>query len=139
MDFKVYDYLPESAKFVRQTVFVEEQGFVNELDETDNIATHIVLYDEKTPAATCRIFQGEKSGEYILGRLAVMKDYRGKNIGSMMLAEAEKCASDKGGNILMLHSQCRAKDFYAKSGYTEFGEIGYDEGCPHIWMKKQLG
>ncbi len=47
MDFKVYDYLPESAKFVRQTVFVEEQGFVNELDETDNIAMHIVLYDEK--------------------------------------------------------------------------------------------
>ena len=40
MDFKVYDYLPESAKFVRQTVFVDEQGFVNELDETDNIATH---------------------------------------------------------------------------------------------------
>lgn len=32
MDFKVYDYLSESAKFVRQTVFVEEQGFVNELD-----------------------------------------------------------------------------------------------------------
>lgn len=56
MDFKVYDYLPESAKFVRQTVFVEEQGFVNELDETDNIAMHIVLYDEKKPAATCRIF-----------------------------------------------------------------------------------
>ena len=47
MDFKVYDYLSESAKFVRQTVFVEEQGFVNELDETDNIAMHIVLYDEK--------------------------------------------------------------------------------------------
>lgn len=58
MDFKVYDYLSESAKFVRQTVFVEEQGFVNELDETDNIATHIVLYDEKKPAAACRIFAG---------------------------------------------------------------------------------
>ena len=56
-----------------------------------------------------------------------------------MLAEAEKCVLAKGGKILMLHSQCRAKDFYAKSGYTEFGEIGYDEGCPHIWMKKQLG
>ena len=112
---------------------------MNELDETDNIATHIVLYDEKKPAAACRIFAGEKSGEFILGRLAVMTDYRGKNVGSMVLAEAEKCVLAKGGKILMLHSQCRAKDFYAKSGYTEFGEIGYDEGCPHIWMKKQLG
>lgn len=43
MDFKVYDYLPESAKFVRQTVFVDEQGFVNELDETDNIATYCFI------------------------------------------------------------------------------------------------
>lgn len=48
MDFKVYDYLPESAKFVRQTVFVEEQGFVNELDETDNIAMHIVYMMKKS-------------------------------------------------------------------------------------------
>ena len=139
MKFEIYDYLPDAAKLVRQTVFVEEQGFVNELDDTDDIATHIVLYDEKKPAATCRIFQGEKSGEYILGRLAVMKDYRGKNIGSRIISEAEKCVLAKGGKILMLHSQCRAKDFYAKSGYTEFGEIGYDEGCPHIWMKKELG
>lgn len=138
MKFEIYDYLPDAAKLVRQTVFVEEQGFVNELDDTDDIATHIVLYDEEKPAATCRIFQGEKSGEYILGRLAVMKDYRGKNIGSRMISEAEKCVLAKGGKILMLHSQCRAKDFYAKSGYIEFGEIGYDEGCPHIWMKKQL-
>ena len=49
MDFKVYDYLPESAKFVRQTVFVEEQGFVNELDETDNIAMHIVKKSLRQP------------------------------------------------------------------------------------------
>ena len=28
----MYDYIPESAKFVRRTVFAEEQGFINELD-----------------------------------------------------------------------------------------------------------
>ena len=46
MRTEIYDYLPESSKLIRQTVFVEEQGFVNEIDEIDEIATHIVLYDE---------------------------------------------------------------------------------------------
>ena len=33
---------------------------------------------------------------------------------------------------------CRVKKFYIKSGYVEFGAVEDDEGCPHIWMKKQL-
>ena len=138
MHIKTYDYLPEDAKKIRINVFVEEQGFQNELDNTDNIATHLVLYDNGTPIATCRVFHGEQNGEYILGRLAVIKEYRGKNIGKLMIEEAEKSVLKKGGTSLILHAQCRAKSFYEKSGYCEFGEIGDEEGCPHIWMKKDL-
>lgn len=39
---------------------------------------------------------------------------------------------------MSLHAQCRVKSFYEKLGYTEFGEIDDDEGCPHIWMNKQI-
>ena len=28
--------------------------------------------------------------------------------------------------------------FYEKSGFSKYGEIGLDEWCPHIWMKKVL-
>ena len=43
MKIKVYDYLPQEAINIRTTVFSEEQGFKNEFDDIDKIATHIVL------------------------------------------------------------------------------------------------
>lgn len=138
MKINVYDYLSEDAMMIRKQVFMDEQGFENEIDDTDRIASHIVMYnDNDEPIATCRVFE-ESENNYILGRLAVVKSYRGMNIGERMVREAEKLVMEKGGTLIMLHSQCRVKGFYEKSGYAPFGEIGYDEGCPHIWMKKQL-
>lgn len=58
--------------------------------------------------------------------------------GSWRLKEAEQEVKKRGGRQLILHSQCVASGFYAKNGYREFGEIDDDEGCPHIWMKKEL-
>lgn len=139
MRTEVYNPLPKSAFMIREKVFIKEQGFQNEIDEIDNIALHLVMYnDENKPIATCRIFEGEEKQTFILGRLAVLKEYRGKNIGSDIIREAENLVIEKGGKCLTLHSQCRAKDFYSKLGFVEYGEIGYDEGCPHIWMKKSF-
>ena len=140
MEFKTYDYLDDDAKIIRTKVFIEEQGFENELDEIDDYAIHIVLYDNKIPIATCRVFKDEteENNTYILGRLAVKKEYRGRRIGTEMLKEAEKIVLQNNGSTLKLHAQCRAKQFYAISGYTEYGKVEYDEGCPHIWMKKQI-
>lgn len=140
MRISVYDSLPNDAKEIRKAVFVNEQGFQNEFDEIDNEAAHIVLYDEdEMPVATCRVFWNSGKNAYVLGRLAVLEEYRGKNIGSVMLEEAEIYVQKKEGKTLILHAQCRAVDFYKKSGFIEFGNVENDEGCPHIWMKKLLG
>lgn len=136
---RVYDFLCDDAKNIRNSVFISEQGFKNEFDEIDEKARHIVMYNEKgSPIAVCRIFQGENENSFILGRLAVIPSYRGMNIGKQMIAYAEKAVLSLGGKSLALHAQCRAKAFYEKSGYISYGEIEDDEGCPHIWMKKQL-
>ena len=42
------------------------------------------------------------------------------------------------GNTLKLHAQCRAKEFYEKLGYVEYGDVENEEGVPHIWMKKVI-
>jgi len=42
---KKYNYLSEDVIRIRQTVFMEEQGFQNEFDEVDKTATHIVMYN----------------------------------------------------------------------------------------------
>lgn len=138
MEVKIFDVLPPDAVKIRTEVFMTEQGFVNEMDETDNIAVHLVLYDGKLPVATCRIFRDEEMKTYMLGRLAVIKPYRGKQLGAEMIKHAEKYVRDNGGENITLHAQCRVSAFYRKQGYNEQGEIGYEEGCPHIWMKKEL-
>jgi predicted GNAT family N-acyltransferase len=131
--------ITDSAKTVREEVFVKEQGFVDEFDEIDRRATHIILYDkEERPIATCRIFTEDDPNAYILGRLAVIKDYRGEGLGSYVVEQAEKCVCEKGGTSLSLHAQCRAKEFYQKLGYQEYGPVEDDQGCPHIWMKKRM-
>lgn len=136
---KSFNFLSEESLALRMKVFVEEQGFYDEVDNIDKIATHIVLFDNNHKGiATCRIFEGEDKNSYILGRLCVLKEYRGKGIGKSLLAEAEKIVVSLGGNCIKLHSQYKARDFYKKSGYTEYGEIEYEQDCPHIWLEKHL-
>lgn len=138
MEFKTYYFLADDVKSIRKKVFMEEQGFENEFDDVDNSSIHIVLYDNETPVATCRVFKGEEDNTYILGRLAVIKEYRGRSIGMDMLKEAEKLVIRNNGSSIKLHAQCRVKHFYALAGYVEYGNVEDDEGCPHIWMKKKL-
>lgn len=112
METVIYKGIPNHAKEVRQKVFVDEQGFHNKFDDIDETATHIVMFNEdKIPIATCRIFWDAVMNTYILGRLAVIKEYRGKNIGSVIVKEAEKYIQKNGGKCMALHAQCRITAF----------------------------
>ncbi len=135
---KWFGSLTEEAKKIREEVFVEEQGFLQEFDETDVKADHLVWYEAGEAAATCRYYAGEEKGVYWLGRLAVRKRFRGRQIGAKLLSAAEEKIRAKGGSAIHLSSQVRAKEFYVKCGYHAVGEEYRDEYCPHIEMKKEL-
>ena len=139
MKIKVYDRLPDYARRIREKVFGEEQGFQNEFDEIDDKAAHVVAFcEDGLPMATCRVFWDEKKNTYIIGRLAVLKEYRGQSVGSELLKETEKYIVEQGGREAALHAQCRASKFYQKLGFCKYGNVEDDEGCTHIWMSKQL-
>ncbi len=134
----MYNEYCDAAKSVREKVFLDEQGFSYDYDETDDIAVHMVMFDGALPVAACRIFAGEADGVYVLGRLAVKKEYRSRGVGSALLCAAKARAAKLGARQLILHSQMQAKDFYLKNGFTAYGEIEYEEDCPHIWMQAGL-
>lgn len=139
MKKEIYNFLPEEAREIRISVFVEEQGFENEFDEIDSEAVHIIIRnDDGMPVATCRIFWNNEMESHIFGRLAVVKEFRGRGIGSDVLKSALEYVKNSGGEKLMLHSQCTAIPFYEKLGFESFGEVEYEENCPHIWIKKEL-
>lgn len=138
MEIKIYYTLPAEARQIRETVFVEEQRFQEEFDETDRRALHLVLYEEGEAAGTCRVFEGPDPGEYLAGRIAVLKPFRGRKFGSFLLEAAEDQVRKAGGTKIRLHAQQRAAAFYEKQGYTASGTVEYEEYCPHIWMWKNL-
>ncbi len=136
IDFKVTNTLSEDEKMIRETVFIEEQKFKIEFDDTDDIATHIVMYIDNNPVGCCRLYKQEN--EYHIGRIAVLKPYRGKGYGEKILLNAERVAKEKGADSISLSAQVRASGFYEKLGYKRHGEIYFDEYCEHIAMKKEI-
>lgn len=135
---KIYDSLPSDAMDIRVTVFVREQGFIDEEDENDSVAAHFVMYEDSKPIATCRVFPTGEDNEYLFGRLAVLKEYRAQGLGSRLLKAVEEYVASKGGEKLSLHSQYHAKEFYEFCGYTVCGEIEYEQNHPHVPMTKNL-
>lgn len=137
-DIKVFNNLSADAMLVRKTVFIDEQGFKDEFDETDKTAVHLVAYDGNKPIAVCRFFWSDERASYLIGRLAVIKEYRGLQLGAKMIKKSEELIKEKGGKEVWLHSQEQAVPFYAKQGYRVCSEMEYEEFCPHYWMKKDL-
>ncbi len=135
---KVFDFLPFEARTIREDVFVKEQGFTEEFDSVDNGAKHIVAFSEGHAIGTCRVFRRSDNSTFILGRLAVVGEFRGRGIGRYLIDQAEALAINNSIITIVLHAQCSARGFYEKCGYNTFGEIDYEEECPHIWMRKVL-
>ncbi len=139
MRVEVFQDIPQQAVEIRHKVFITEQGFSYDLDDIDPIAIHFVLFDDSDiPVAACRVFQDVTKGCYLLGRLAVAKESRGKHMGSFLVTQAEEYVRQLGGGQIQLHAQCRSTDFYQKLGFSAYGEVEYEEDCPHIWMRKYL-
>lgn len=134
--FKKFDHLCDDARRIRESVFVEEQGFKEEFDDIDGYAKVIVFYDNGKPVGICRYF---KSGDtYHIGRIAVIPEYRGSGLGSEIVRAAEREIIAEGGTEAELSAQRRAEGFYKNLGYEPEGEPYYEEYCEHIRMRRKL-
>lgn len=136
--FEMSVTLPPAAQALRQEVFMEEQGFSYEFDETDNTALHLVLYDDDEAVAVCRMFP-DGPDVWHIGRVAVKKNRRGQRLGEAIIAEAETAVSLHGAKKMVLSAQVQAAGFYKKLGYAQVGGEYLDEHCPHVNMEKLLG
>lgn len=133
--------LNDDLRSIREIVFVDEQGFQDEFDDVniDNISFHLLLYIEGKPIATGRLYQKKPFGNvYIIGRLAVLFDYRKLNLGSIVLTSLEEKAKHCGATSIELSAQCRVQGFYEKHGYRAIGNSYLDGDCPHILMIKNI-
>ena len=127
-----WDKLEQDAKFIRKQVFIIEQNIPEEeeWDDQDMISDHFVVYDQDQPIATARLLQNNS-----VGRVAVLKAYRGQGIGRMIMLEIIRQAHQQDRTFLQLSTQVHAISFYEKLGFSIQGDA-YDEcGIPHIKMQ----
>ena len=125
---------------IRKTVFVDEQGFTDEpdQDEHDADAKHFVMFDGSRAVATCRLYWDEAHATYILGRFAVLKEYRGIGVGSEIMDQVIAYVKSVKGKSVSLHAQLSAKAFYERFGFAAEGEPDEEQGQPHIWMHRRF-
>lgn len=136
-----YQALPPEAVHIRSQVFIDEQHFVEEFDDIDQAAGHLVLFEDGRPLATGRFFPDPKdqTGQtYILGRIAVMQTDRKRGLGRRLISHLEDRAGQLGGGQARLCAQYTARAFYEKLGYLAVGQPYISEDCLHIDMEKSI-
>jgi predicted GNAT family N-acyltransferase len=131
----VWQKMESHLRYIRTTVFIEEQNVPEELewDEYDETSMHVIVELNGEYIATARLLE---SGQ--IGRMAVLKPHRNSGVGSAVMAKLLLIAKSKNMQSVFLNAQVDALAFYKKFDFIEVGDVFDDVGIPHIRMTKQL-
>jgi predicted GNAT family N-acyltransferase len=129
-----------AAQAVRTAVFVHEQGIApeDEWDAEDATALQAVMWDEQGQAVgNARLLKPSPRVAKV-GRMAVLREARGKGYGARLLQALLVEARRRGHEEVRLSAQLSAEGFYAAQGFTAVGEPFDEVGIPHIEMRLVL-
>lgn len=126
----------EDAYKVRRKVFVDEQQVSEEeeIDQFEDDASHIVLYDNNEPIGAARVRILDEIGK--LERICVLQSSRKKGAGKILVTKLEEIAQSQGATKLKLNAQTHAIPFYQRLGYEVVSDTFLDAGIPHVTMIK---
>ncbi len=116
---------------IRETVFIKEQGVTpeQEWDSDDAGATHFLAKEGEYSVGTARLLP---SG--CIGRVAVLRDWRGQGIGELLMQAAIDEARRQGLQQQTLTAQAHAAGFYERLGFSVTSDEFIEAGIPHVEM-----
>lgn len=116
---------------IREAVFVVEQEVPPELewDAEDVDAVHFLAFEGDFAVGTARLLPDGQ-----IGRVSVIKDWRGLHIGEMLMQAAIAEAERRGLRRQMLTAQAHAVRFYERLGFRVASEEFLEAGIPHVDM-----
>ncbi len=120
---------------VREEVFVVEQNVPVEIeiDGEDPSCRHVAALDGERFIGTARLMPDGR-----IGRVAVLKEYRRKGVGSQLINALLEMARSSGCTESYLHGQMDSIAFYEQLGFVAEGGIFYEADIPHRTMRKPL-
>lgn len=125
-----------ALRAVRDVVFVQEQNvpLSVELDGIDPQCRHVLARDANGhPIGTGRLTPSQG-----IGRLAVLRDWRGRGVGAAMLQALLDLARSLGHERVELHAQVDAIGFYERFGFEAVGDEYLEAGIRHRTMQRTL-
>ena len=122
----------DALRHVRETVFVREQRVPVEMewDELDAHSDHVLACAaDGRPVGTGRL-----TPEHGIGRMAVLREWRGRGVGAAMLAALIARARQHHWTQVTLHAQVDAIGFYQRFGFSGRGDAFMEAGIRHRLM-----
>lgn len=130
---RLADWQKDNAELrrIRETVFIAEQAVPPELewDAEDVEALHFLAYEGDYPIGTARLLPDGH-----IGRVSVLKDWRGLKVGDALLRAVITEAEKRGLQQQMLSAQVQATPFYERLGFAIVSGEYLDAGIPHVDM-----
>jgi predicted GNAT family N-acyltransferase len=126
--------LGASAMPVRERVFIEEQSVPADIERDTHDATsrHVVAFGpDNAPIGTGRLLPDGH-----IGRMAVLKEWRGKGVGAALFERLLAMASAAGIRTIQLNAQTQAAGFYTRFGFAIRGPEFIEAGIPHVTMAR---
>ena len=128
---------PTECYELRQSIFIDEQGFPEDRDDQDETAIHLLAKDGDRPVGAARIVFKRDTAQ--IGRVCVVQEARGGGLGAALIRTAMEIARDVPGvTTARLSAQTRAMDFYRGLGFQAEGPPYDDLGVPHQMMAQRL-
>jgi len=119
---------------IRKEVFIKEQGIDENLerDGLDRDCSHVLVFENNEAVGTGRVLDTDNSP--LIGRIAVLKDYRGKQYGDLIVRKLVDFCFRQGEKRVEVHSQIPTIKFYEGIGFEISGEEFLENGITHISM-----
>jgi len=126
----------DGLRAVRRAVFIEEQAIPEDMewDAFDATCRHAIAEDANGNAVGC----GRLLPDGHIGRLAVLRDWRGRGVGAALLVHLMDLARSRGHARAILEAQTRAMPFYVRHGFAAAGDEYLEAGIPHRTMTRTL-
>ena len=127
--------LPD-LRLVREEVFVVEQQVSREeeWDDLDAVSHHVLARDSGgNPIGTGRLAPDHK-----IGRMAVLKEWRGRGVGAALLRVLVERARELRFPEVHMNAQVDAIGFYQKLGFTVYGDEFIEANIRHRSMQMTL-
>lgn len=124
----------EKAFGIRMRVFVTEQGVPQEIemDRDDKHAFHFLALEGNKAVGTARVVMRHRSAK--IGRMAVLKTFRGRGVGRKLLTRAVVTAKKQGAKNIYLHAQVPVIGFYEAMAFRCVGSVFREAGIAHRKM-----